>query len=543
MGAEIAKKLSGVAKKASPSTPAPPPSAPEPLDAKAIQELLGAALGKLAEVKDDPTRFRVYEKDPLGFASDILGITVWGELDPDRPGLTPDQVTLLEVLAFGKRRIACRAGHGVGKSFVLAIAVLWWLYCKRGLVITTASTWEQTERVLWREIATRHAAARVPLPGQLLQVELRLAPDWYAVGLNTKEPGAFRGRHHKTLLVIMDEAPAIADEIHDEAISLCTGESNTLVMVGNPIDSQGAFYLAFIKGPWYRLHFNCLNHPNVRLGREVIPGAVTKGWVEEQAEKYGIDSPLYASRVLGEFPAAGTFAVIPVGYIDKAMEKSRYRAQVEALDKRIKGRDWVAPVTLACDVARFGHNRNVLMVGRGRVITEIEYWSGVDATVTTGLIIQAWRRTEAQAVIVDEVGLGGPIIDRLLEQGVPIVGFHSGRSASDRALYLNRRAEGWFFLRRLLEAGEVYLPDNEDLRSDLLIPRYSISSAGKISLVSKKSGDSPDFGDTLMMFMYGMPEELEPAGASPVDFTNKDPRDLLSSFSSRDPRRDILAGF
>ncbi len=525
------------------SRPKPDAVPPSSVDPKRLQEALGAALAKLDEVRNDPKRFTVYVDDPLGFSNDILGIPVWKPENPDVAGLTPDQVELLLTVAGGHRRVAVKAGHSVGKSFVLAILVLWWLYCRRGMVVTTAATWEQTERVLWREIATRHAAARVPLPGQLMQVELRLAPDWYAVGLNTKEAGAFRGRHHARLLVIMDEAPAIADTIHDEASSLATGENNVIVMVGNPLDSHGAFHRAFVKGPWKRLHFSCLNHPNVLLGREIIPGAVTRSWVKEQADRYGEDSPLYASRVLGEFPAGGSFAVIPAGLVDKAMEETQYRAALAALEKRQTAGQWVEPVVLACDVARYGVNRTVLIHRRGRVVTKIDHWSGLDTMMTVGLIVQAWRETEAQWVIVDEVGLGGPVVDRLLELEVPVVGFHSGRVASDKALYGNRRAEGWFRLRQLLEGGGLLLPEHEDLRADLVEPRYQVNSAGKI-MVEKKEDlrrrgvQSPDFADALVMSLAVPDDDPPPVAGEELFHVDTNP-----FVPRRADYHDVLAGF
>ena len=48
------------------------------------------------------------------------------------------------------RKTAVKACRASGKTFVAAIAVLWWLITRRnGIVVTTAPTWLQVERVLW----------------------------------------------------------------------------------------------------------------------------------------------------------------------------------------------------------------------------------------------------------------------------------------------------------------------------------------------------------------------------------------------------------
>jgi len=50
-------------------------------------------------------------------------------------------------------RVAVKACHAYGKSYAIAIAVLWWLAARRdGIVVTTAPTWLQVEKVIWGEI-------------------------------------------------------------------------------------------------------------------------------------------------------------------------------------------------------------------------------------------------------------------------------------------------------------------------------------------------------------------------------------------------------
>lgn len=46
-----------------------------------------------------------------------------------------------------------KACHASGKTFVAAVAVLWWITRFRdGIVVTTAPTWTHVQRVLWGEM-------------------------------------------------------------------------------------------------------------------------------------------------------------------------------------------------------------------------------------------------------------------------------------------------------------------------------------------------------------------------------------------------------
>lgn len=470
--------------------------------------ILADTLRKAEEVAKDPRRLKCYADHPLQMFRDCWGLEPYSAERPDLGGLTPDQSRLIAAVAMGARRVAARSGHGIGKSFVLALLILWWLYGRQGLVVSTASTWDQVHRVLWREIAELHRRSRVPLPGELLQTELRIEKGWYAVGLSTNEPTSFQGRHHPRLLVVVDEAPGVDEATQDALASLCTGQDNRLVMVGNPTEISGTFYRAFQEEGWERLHFSCLDHPNVVLGREVIPGAVTREWIEDAKQRWGEGTSAYASRVLGEFPTAGSDSVISMALVDRAMAPARWRKALEEAGS--------APVTLGVDVARKGENRTVVAIARRRVVVELRDWGQVDTMETVGRIRQIQDEYGQGPVVVDVIGVGGGVVDRLRELDVDVIEYHAGRPAAESTLFMNRRAEAWWRFRRLLEMDLVALPAHEKLRKDLIGPTFRIRSNGKIVVESKedllrRGFASSDFADAVMMALVGddLPPELE----------------------------------
>lgn len=489
----------------------------DPQALEALGEALQQALLKADAQKDDPTRFRIYAEDPYGFFADVFGIMAWSPDEPDVPGLTPDQCTLIDALVEGKTDIVIRSHHSSGKTFALALVVLWWVYSRESKVVTTASTWQQVEKMLWGEIAKLKGRARVHLPGEMLTTELRLKRgEWFALGLSVEDPTAFQGYHHENLLVIVDEAPGVSAAIHEAIGSLATGEKNVVIKVGNPTESAGPFYEHFKKGNWTRLHFSPFRHPNVILGREVIPGAVTLKWIEKKKGEWGEHSPVYASRVLGEFPESGVRSVIPLKDAEACMSPTHYEAMQHALlDSEA--------VILACDPARHGDDRSTIALRKGGVILRCETLDATDLMDLTGMLVKLRRETGAELLVVDVVGLGSGVVDRLHEQGEPVYAFHSGARAAEKSIYANRRAEMWFRLRRLLERRELALPEHDDLLADLLAPTWQTHSSGKIKIESKddlkrRGEKSTDLADAVIMTL-AIDAELDeqPTTATPFD--------------------------
>src|SRR6266851_5681248 len=139
-------------------------------------------------------------RDPALFARIVLGADLWKRQ---------------EILAAVSRhsRVAVKACHASGKSYAIAIAVLWWLTAHRdGIVVTTAPTWLQVEKVIWGEI--KSAVRRSVLCGKVkfpvpTQTELRLGPQNYAIGLSTDDSSRFQGFHSGHVLIVLDEAPGV----------------------------------------------------------------------------------------------------------------------------------------------------------------------------------------------------------------------------------------------------------------------------------------------------------------------------------------------
>lgn len=169
-----------------------------------------------------------------------------------------------------------------------------------------------------------------------------------------------------------------------------------------------------------------------------------------------------------------------------------------------------APAIWALDVARFGTDRSALAKRRGQVITEVKKWAGLDLMQLTGAVVAEYQAQPTHLrpveILVDSIGLGSGVVDRLRELKLPARGVNVSESPSMKGTYQNLRAELWFATKAWLEQRGCRLPRDEDLMAELAGPRFKFSSSGKLQVESKddmrKRGlRSPDLADAVCMTM------------------------------------------
>lgn len=395
------------------------------------------------------------------------------------------------------RRVAIKAGYNLGKTYSIARLALWFLYSKpHSIVITTASTNRQVKTLLWGEIRKAHRYARVPLGGQLDMTSLKIDEDWYAIGFSTDEPTNVQGFHAKRVMVIVDEASGVAPDIVESLEGAISGEDCRMVMVGNPLTPMGAFYDAFKSPAWHKITISCLEHPNVVEGREIIPGMVTREWVEDKAKRWGKDSPLYVSRVLGEFPEGAGDALIQISWV----ERSKTNVLAVAED---------APVEAGLDVADGGGDESVLTVKRGgKVLTQV-WWSNMDTMGTCGKAVQLCNEWKVSLLKTDPIGVGAGVTSRLKELheegvlGASVVGVNVAERSVNREMFDIKRDEIFYGLADRFKDGEIDLsaiPDSEELFSQLVsIKKDKPTSKGQLKVAKKDHSNSPDRADSLAL--------------------------------------------
>jgi hypothetical protein len=112
-------------------------------------------------------------------------------------------------------------------------------------------------------------------------------------------------------------------------------------------------------------------------------------------------------------------------------------------------------------------------------------------------------------IAVDESGVGGGVIDRLIEQDIRVLTVNNGAKAIEHERFINLGSELYWKMRELFENKNISIPDNHDLKTQLTSRLWSINSSGKIQIESKedlkKRGlKSPDIADALALAIHAM---------------------------------------
>jgi len=249
--------------------------------------------GTLSLSQDQAAKAVARLRDSRIFIREVLGLTT----------MVPDQLLLLDAFE-ENRRIAVTAGQGTGKSWLESAMALAFLYSRQNSkVVVISSDYGQIQNVLFPQIREMFKAAKVALGGTLLQESIRVDDNWFAIGKSTDESVRLQGIHASGgVLVILDEATGIAPPIFEVAEAITVGPEDRLVAMGNPTDVTSRFFEECEKpGKWKHIEISCLTHPNVLTGENIIPGAVTREWVDSMRRDYGENHPVWEARVLGRW--------------------------------------------------------------------------------------------------------------------------------------------------------------------------------------------------------------------------------------------------
>lgn len=434
-----------------------------------------------------------------------------------------------------RRRVAVRGPHGLGKSFMGSILVNWFattrdLAGREWKIITTASAWRHLEVYLWPEIhkwANRidfDTLGRAPYDPRRELLDLRLKLNHgAATAVASNQPERIEGAHADELLYLLDEAkivpPATWDSIEgafSNAGEDVAGNAYAFAM-STPGPPAGRFYDIHRRAPGYEDWW--VRH--VTLEESIAAGRISRQWAEQRARQWGRESAMYANRVLGEFHASDEDSVIPLAWLEAAIE--RWHVWDRAGRPSPGG-----PLWTGVDVGR-GGDETVLAKRDGWAVTLSP--NRRRDTMATVAMVQA----EPGRAIVDVIGLGAGVFDRLREVGArPLAYAGSGKSyvrdRSGKFGFTNIRSAAYWRLRELLDPAYdpvLALPPDELMISDLTTPTWDVTSGvpPKIKVEPKddvvaRLGRSPDRGDAVAMSLWadqhrGSGQYAEPVGSMP----------------------------
>lgn len=308
--------------------------------------------------------------------------------------------------------IRVEAGHTVGKTTLAAgIVSHFFDSFKPSVGYCFAPTYEQINDLLFKEIRKQRAGRG--LPGRVLETpEIKDAGDHFVKGRATNNSGGsgterVQGQHEQYLIFVIDEAEGVADFVFDAIDSMASGGVSIVLMLANPRTRLSRFHKMQSNARAINIRISCLEHPNVLAGRELIPGAVRRDYVESMIDngdtrhcevvsahsaddhtfelpwRQGViykPDPEFCFRVLGIAPANSS--------VDTFIPSGRYAAA-----KSRAPQPGGSVARMGVDMARFGDDRGTLYVRHGETVRRVASFG----QQRTGVYLRAIK-DEAQAL-------------------------------------------------------------------------------------------------------------------------------------------------
>lgn len=534
--------------------------------------MVGSNFGSIAAAAnvelEKRARARLWAEDPVAWAEEYLGLHVWKK-----------QRDILYAIR-DNRNTAVAAGHGVGKTFIVAVAAAWWIDIHPIDKVFVASTAPSADQVnlLWDNIRNIHSLASQrykeglvdhDLPGYVTGDNKWKLDNGVIIGQGRKPPDqksdvAFQGRHADYLLAIGDEAVGLSSGFLEALGHIATGQYNRRIIIANPTDPTSAMAKIWKdkNKSWVTIHISVMDSPRITpeegWNDDWAPGLSGWEFVENALNDYGSeDDPRYIARVLGEwaFDAGNNL----------------FTAQELARAKNTHVRPDPNPVReFGVDIARMGPDHSIIYMMEEGEVWETDPDTGLPSKATgkRGLrirLLDKWSKAPlsggtpdnpgsaerihshalaegVRAVKIDASGMGTGVVDGLYplnwRDSYTVIEVFGGATPTDKRAYVNARAEEYFSLKKRFHAGLIDLdPADETLFDELLGIVYEYADKGQIKMESKDSmkkrgAKSPDHADALWYAAMSSYSFLDSpfAGLESGDRVYVDPHDLGIDF-------------
>lgn len=279
--------------------------------------------------------------------------------------------------------------------------------------------------------------------------------------------------------------------------------------MGNPTQLNGFFYDSHNKNRDKYSTAKVSGENSKRVSREFIKDII---------DMYGLDSDVYRVRVAGEFPKAMPDSFIQLDWVENC---SKYEV-TEYRPRRID---------IGADIARYGDDETILcpIFDKSYQQELIEIFHN-DTMQVVGQIVQLIEKYRVRYlgvpihIKIDCDGLGVGVYDRLCEikeekhwNTVEIYECHFGGKGgknddSDPIEFSNSTGLMWGLLRRKLQNNQIKLIYNDKQITQISNRKYKVNSDGKIELerkeeMKKRGLTSPDIGDALALSLWEPPLE------------------------------------
>jgi len=488
---------------------------------------------KIKRKSQSRDKFSKYKDNPVGFGEDVLG-----------EFYTDDIIKVMESVRDNPVTIA-KSANAVGKSHGAARVAVWFYKAFEGskVYLTAAPPLENLKRILWGEImsiAVKHE--HLFSNDRIRALDIGENADSFIAGVSIPTSGSkeereakFSGKHAPHMLFIVDEGDAVPNEVYDGIESCLSGGVARLLIMFNPRAPVGPVYFKEKYNLANVVHLSALNHPNVTSGRDIIPGAVTRGvtlrrineWTrplmhgetpdascflvpdflvgETTTGLHGgmyqplpegwrkVTEPSFSYMVLGEYPAQSATKLISKAWIDAA--RTRYDLYVAKYGNR-------PPVgvlpTMGCDIGEYGPDPSVACLRYGGFVAPFEVLPSTNPDEAMLWFLNLYRTRGVDIAMIDGTGVGSsvaPAMARIGQENEEDIRAISVKAASKPSSAIRTelgefqmlRDQMWWACREWLRTDDsAMLPPDEMLIEELIAPDYEVQPNGKIKITDKR---------------------------------------------------------
>ena len=397
---------------------------------------------------------RLWAGDAAAFAEDVLGLSLY-----------PYQA---KVLRDGSKRVLVCGGRQVGKSLMAAVKSLHHALTHRdSTVLLVAPTHRQSRNLLSMVVRLVESSVVEGSVRRRTGARIELSNGSRILALPSGRWGhGIRG--YSADLVILDEAAFIPEEVITRAVlPMLSATDGTCWMLSTPWDRRHFFYRAYTSRAW-SVH---------RVPSSLNP-RITRRFLEEQREMIGEER--FRAEYLAEFVDDGG-SYFPMSLLRRCIGDPRMmRGLTVGYDPG--GRESYAA---AVGVGESG----------GRIHAPWHIWERGRSYVWFDLrLLEEHKRLGFRKIIVDETGIGGPILEHLRSLGLP---------ARGEVLTESKRGRILGNLKLLMERGLIVLPDSTDLLTSLNSIEYEATWRGTYRF-SHRRGGYDDLAYALALAVWGL---------------------------------------
>jgi phage terminase large subunit len=474
------------------------------------------------------------------YAEHVLAINPWGKMK-----------TIYDLIDQGATKLLIRSCNGAGKTTLLGSLVMYEIeHYEHVTVICSGATATQLKQNLWARVKKFGKLAGLTDAHEITATEFKLTETRKVVCINPAKAESAQGNHNDRVVLIIDEATALDAEKIQALISNCTGADILIIFTYNPIkpeafvadlESEATLYRfeesvpfeeavgsteirkAIVLRDWISVGINAFEHPNVITGTEIIPGAITRDYVETLLRIDSIQCSV-------DYPGA---IVLPWSNI-------AYHPTPEAL-ARVCGRwsdsqssgfisgsivveSWkVEPQSglrvLGCDIGGGGDDPSMFTVFVGNQQICFESLKTGEYGLVTKRIIELIYEHNIEVVGIDDTGVGHGVTDRLFEhhQTRPLpsiivpVNFGAKPKGFERLRCpMNARAEMYLLLEKEIRGQHIRLLYDKELQKELTSWKIVTSKNSETirledkNIIKKRIGRSPDKADATAIARYAV---------------------------------------